>query len=99
MFGRFSDHQALVITTDMHDADVVTHDEQNVGFLVLSLCHAGSGDDGKDRQNSHDRFHVVSFFEVRSGQQEAVCVKRQCSPGRGERHGFQQAASPQRSRK
>ena len=64
--GRFPDHQALVIRTDIHDADVVTHDEQNVGFLTLSGCHAGGGDDGKDRQKSHNRFHNVSRGEVKS---------------------------------
>ena len=34
---RFPDHQAAVITTRLHPADVITHDEQDVGFLVLRL--------------------------------------------------------------
>ena len=35
--GRFADHQAAVITTRLHPADVIAHDEQDVGFLVLRL--------------------------------------------------------------
>ncbi len=41
MLGVSPDHQPLVIRADIHNADVVTHDEQNVGLLVLPLCHAG----------------------------------------------------------
>ena len=34
---RFPDHQAAVIATRLHPADVIAHDEQDVGFLVLRL--------------------------------------------------------------
>ena len=33
--GRFPDHQAAVVDARLHPADVVAHDEENVGFLVL----------------------------------------------------------------
>ena len=35
--GCFADHQAAVIEARLHPADVVAHDEQDVGFLVLRL--------------------------------------------------------------
>ena len=33
--GRFADHQPAVIATRLHPADVVAHDEQDVGFLTV----------------------------------------------------------------
>ena len=33
--GRFPDHQAAVIDARLHDADVVAHDEEDVGLLLL----------------------------------------------------------------
>jgi hypothetical protein len=33
----FPDHQAAVIATRLHPADIIAHDEQDVGFLVLRL--------------------------------------------------------------
>ena len=33
--GRLADHQAAVVATRLHPADVVAHDEQDVGFLCL----------------------------------------------------------------
>ena len=35
--GRFADHQAAVIDARLHPADIVTHDEEDVWFLTLSL--------------------------------------------------------------
>jgi hypothetical protein len=35
--GRFTDHQAAVITTRLHYAYIIAHDEQDIGFLVLRL--------------------------------------------------------------
>ena len=35
--GRFADHQATMINARLHPADVVAHDEQDVG-LFLGLC-------------------------------------------------------------
>ena len=37
---RFPDHQAAVVTTRLHPADVVAHDEQDVG-LVLRMQGGG----------------------------------------------------------
>ncbi len=36
--GRLADHQTAVIDARLHPADVVTHDEQDVGFLSPRLC-------------------------------------------------------------
>jgi hypothetical protein len=33
--GRFTDHPTAVIDARLHDADVVAHDEHDVGFLLL----------------------------------------------------------------
>ena len=35
--GRLSDHQAAVIDARLHPADVVTHDEEDVRFLLLPV--------------------------------------------------------------
>ena len=43
---RFPDHQAAMIAARLHPADVIAHDKQDVGFLVLRL-------DGCDR--AHQR--------------------------------------------
>ena len=32
--GRFADHQATVVDARLHPADVVAHDEQDVGLLL-----------------------------------------------------------------
>ena len=38
--GRLADHQAAMVDARLHNADVVTHDEEDVGFLRrLLLCH------------------------------------------------------------
>ena len=36
--GRFPDHQAAVVDARLHPADVVTHDEEDVGLSALLLC-------------------------------------------------------------
>ena len=36
--GRFSDRQALVINARLHPADVVSHDEKDVGLLLRRRC-------------------------------------------------------------
>src|SRR6478736_6626279 len=35
--GRFSHHQTLMVYAWLHPTDIVAHDEENVGFLLL-LC-------------------------------------------------------------
>ena len=42
--GCFPDHQAAMIAARLHPADVIAHDEQDIGFLVLRLV-------GSDRAN------------------------------------------------
>src|SRR5262245_27312897 len=49
---RFPDHQALMVDTRLHPADVVAHDEQDVGLLLLlrgrrHACHCHSGEKGQ----------------------------------------------------
>src|SRR5260370_18528053 len=34
---RFPDHQAAMIAARLHPADIIAHDEEDVGFLVLRL--------------------------------------------------------------
>ena len=54
--GRFPDHQAAVVDARLHPADVVAHDEQDVGFLVLRL--AGS-DRAKKRCRGYKQRQAV----------------------------------------
>ena len=35
--GRFADHHSLMVGTHLHQADVVTHDEEDVGLLLRLL--------------------------------------------------------------
>ena len=35
---RLADHQALVVDARLHPADVITHDEEDVGFWLLRDC-------------------------------------------------------------
>jgi hypothetical protein len=36
---RSSTHHAAVIGADVPDADVIGHDDQNIGFLLFWFCH------------------------------------------------------------
>ena len=49
--GRFPDHQALMVDARLHPADVVAHDEQDVGLLLLRRGgrHPGHGCRERDR--------------------------------------------------
>ena len=42
--GCFPDHQAAVITTRLHPADVIAHDKKNVWFLVRCLRRSADAD-------------------------------------------------------
>ncbi len=52
--GRLSDHQAAVIDARLHVADVVAHDEEDIGLLSLCL---GEGlmrrDDNRHQRHKH----------------------------------------------
>ena len=39
--GRLADHQAAVVDARLHPADVVAHDEQDVGLLLLGGRRSG----------------------------------------------------------
>ena len=50
--GRFPHHQATMVDARLHPADVVTHDEQDVGFLrLLRRC----GRNGTEQTNCRDQ--------------------------------------------
>ena len=71
----FPDHQAAVIATRLHPADVIAHDEQDVGFLVLRLgrsdcaekrsrAQAATSSYGLDFVSFDLVFSVVIGFEI-----------------------------------
>ena len=39
---RLADHQAAMIDARLHPADVIAHDEEDIGFLLWLLCVAGA---------------------------------------------------------
>ena len=39
--GRFADHQAAMVDARLHPADVVAHDEQDVGLLIGRCLRGG----------------------------------------------------------
>src|SRR5262249_31487182 len=48
---RLTDHQAAVVDAWLHPADVVAHDEQDVGLLLLlRRRRRGCGDRGRDHR-------------------------------------------------
>ena len=50
---RFTHHQATVIDAWLHPADIVAHDEEDVGLCLLLLrgCRARHRDGGKECQH------------------------------------------------
>ena len=52
--GRFTDHQAAVVDARLHPADVVAHDEEDVGLLLLlrGRRHARRRHGGEQRQQA-----------------------------------------------
>ena len=52
----FPDHQAAVIAARLHPADVIAHDEQDVGFLVLRL---GRSDRAEKRSRGYKQRQAV----------------------------------------
>ena len=50
--GRFPDHQAAMVDARLHPADVVAHDEEDVGLLLLREgWHGGRHQDGRGANN------------------------------------------------
>jgi hypothetical protein len=35
MFGGFTDHQTLMVDARLHPADVIAHDEEDIGFIPV----------------------------------------------------------------
>ena len=58
--GRLPDHQAAVVDARLHPADVVAHDEQDVG-LLLAGRHPGQQWHG--RQNGHNGTHSEHCYD------------------------------------
>src|SRR6266478_9716230 len=53
---RFPDHQAAMIAARLHPADVIAHDEQDIGFLVLRL---GRNDRAEKRSRGYKERQAV----------------------------------------
>ena len=45
--GRLADHQAAMVDARLHDADVVAHDEEDVGLCGRRLRVGGQADRGQ----------------------------------------------------
>ena len=66
--GRLPDHQAAVIDTRLHPADVIAHDEKNVGLLLLLSrcgCAVGEHADTQNKHNGTDEFMDTHSFYPR----------------------------------
>src|SRR5262245_36315486 len=61
--GRFPDHQAAVADARLHPANVVAHDEQDIGFL-LGGCHPGQ--QWYSRQDGHNGAHPEHLLQLLS---------------------------------
>src|SRR2546429_3762636 len=53
---RFPDHQAAMIAARLHPADIIAHDEQDIGFLVLRLSR---NDRSEKRSRSYKQPQAV----------------------------------------
>ena len=52
---RLADHQAAVVDARLHPADIVTHDEEDVGFLCRLLCRSRRDRLLQDSDDQHRR--------------------------------------------
>ena len=52
----FPDHQAAMIAARLHPADIIAHDEQDIGFLVLRL---GWSDRAEKRSRGYKQRQAV----------------------------------------
>jgi hypothetical protein len=67
--GCFSYHQAAMVDTRLHPADVVSHNEHDVGLLLGGQWQATGGKNRKEQSQappagdpeSASRFHKFSF--------------------------------------
>ena len=68
--GRFAESQTSLVADDLHPADVIAHDEEDVRFLLLSYrrssrynrCHA----DGEERRQGGRRAGPIEFRSIAS---------------------------------
>ena len=61
----FPDHQAAMITARLHPADIIAHDEQDIGFLVLRLSWS---DRAKKRSRGYkQRQAVITYVSFHFG--------------------------------
>ena len=70
--GRLPNHEPLMVGTHVHDADVIAHDEQDVGLVTgvggLGAADGQTGRQGQDRASGFEprhggRFRGPSFVE------------------------------------
>ena len=63
--GCFPDHQAAMIDARLHPADIITHDEQDIWFLV---CRLGRSDRAKKRSRGYkQRQAVITYVSFHFG--------------------------------
>ena len=86
MFGVSPDHQAAVIDARLHDADVVTHDEEDVGFLCGCGACASVGEKVRKiahmavitATTAHRGIFVSSVAPLNSDCRKLNCARRNC---------------------
>ena len=73
--GRFANHQTLMVDARLHPADVVSHDEQDVGLVRLCLrrCRARRDERGGGHRCKHHG-SADSFFLSLPNQGVFVCA-------------------------
>src|SRR5260221_14392985 len=55
--GSFPDHEAAVIDARLHNADVITHDEEDIGLLLRRCgCAVSEHADTQSKHNGVDEF-------------------------------------------
>jgi hypothetical protein len=56
--GGFTDHQTAMIDVRLHPTDIVAHDEEDVGLLLLCGCWHVRGHHGSDGCKQAEAFNV-----------------------------------------
>jgi hypothetical protein len=81
--GRLADHQAAMVDARLHPADVVTHDEEDVGLLLLrgrrQARHRYCGDRGQQAEpdvSDYTHSDLLSWLPVRGRQPTPDCSHR-----------------------
>ena len=62
--GRLAHHETAVIDGRLHPADVVTHDEQDVGFLLRERRHRRQGHGADEREHANPRSSFAAHVDL-----------------------------------